>query len=106
MKDALLALVRFLNANPMFYTVFVWPLLSAVFNAIFGKPTPEEIEKRPRWAAFKRFMSGLGIDPKKALDGLWLILTKQPLFGSVPPPNAPPNASPNASTDDNKPRSP
>ncbi|NBW18372.1 MAG: hypothetical protein EBR82_61395 [Caulobacteraceae bacterium] len=56
------------------HAVIGWQLMTAVLNVILRTRTPEEwverCERRPRLAAFTRFMRASGVDPVKMVRAL------------------------------------
>jgi hypothetical protein len=86
--------VGFLAAHPMFYAVFVWPLLSAVVSWVFKPRTTDEYAAmNPRLASVLRLVGALGIDPAKALQAIAGIFGSPQKFTVVTlktPPSEPP----------------
>jgi hypothetical protein len=89
-----------LEAHPVFYTMFFLPIalaiLGGIFNAIARKRTPEEYAAMPQsLAGFLRLMSALFPDPDKARDAAKQMMKNAPPSNptrslqageSVPPP--------------------
>jgi len=89
-----------LEAHPVFYTMFFLPLALAIgggiFNAFARKRTPEEYAAMPqRVAGFLRLMSAIFPDPDKTRDAAKQMMTNAPPSNptrslqageSVPPP--------------------
>lgn len=73
-------LTDWIAANPLLFTVVVWPLVSAIVTTILRKPTAEEYARmNPRVAALRRFIAAIGLDAPKALETIRLFLS-----GGVP----------------------
>jgi len=69
--------IAWVEANPLLMTVIMWPLLTALFTALFKPRTPEQYaaiaSKDPawfyeRWVEVLRLVGAIGIDPVKALQ--------------------------------------
>lgn len=75
-------LMKWIEQNPVLFSAVVWPIVSGLVVWAFKPRTPEEYAKmHPRWAGFLRFLSGLGVDPVRAADGL-----KRAITGEKEPP--------------------
>lgn len=79
------AVIHWIRSNPIFFTLVVWPILTAVFSAVTSKPTEEDFQKRPRWAAFKSFVSKFGVDSPRTLRAIYTLLTGSPYPDTLPP---------------------
>lgn len=65
------AVVAWGDRHPELMVALVWPIISALFNALFKPRTPEQYAAmHPRVAEALRFVAAVGIDPVKAVDAL------------------------------------
>lgn len=73
-------MLKWIEANPVLFSVVVWPLVTAIITGLFRKRTAEEYAAMPpRVAAFMRFIGAIGFDAPKALETVRLLVT-----GGVP----------------------
>lgn len=72
------------NVHPVFMFAIVWPIVTALFVAIFKPRTPEEYAKSAarnpvwffaRWTAFCQLMGAWGLDPYKTVEALQKVVS-------------------------------
>lgn len=69
-------IMSWVEAHPVLFNTVLWPLVSAIALLLFKPRTPDEYARmNPRVAGFLIFLSGLGLDIPKALEGLRRVLT-------------------------------
>ncbi len=69
-------MINWLDTHPELCRLLLWPILTAVFTALFKPRTAEEYARLPpRLAAFLRLVSALGIDAPKLVQSLAQIVT-------------------------------
>lgn len=70
------AVTHWIETNPTLFAVVIWPAVSALVLGAFKPRTPAEYAAmNPRIAGVLMALSGLGFDPRKALEGLSRALT-------------------------------
>lgn len=65
------AFTSWVNANPVLFTVVLWPVVSGLVTALFKSRTPEEYAAmNPRVAAVLKLVGSLGLDVPNMLNAL------------------------------------
>ncbi len=65
-----------IQANPVLFSVVLWPFITAIFTQLFKPRTAAEYAAmNPRVAAVLRGIGALGIDAPKLLESLRLVVT-------------------------------
>lgn len=55
--------LAWVQANPVFATVVLWPIVTAIFTALFRHRSPDELARLPKFAQYiVRFVAYTGLD--------------------------------------------